>query len=108
LRNWPDPGRRLTTGAKLNQILGGIVKEAVAAEDARIAHSKTVVTESSGAKMLCPKCGGSKKMVQHNYNSSYNPYDMGTLGHGLFEANRDSTSFENCDRCRGTGVVDAR
>jgi uncharacterized repeat protein (TIGR03803 family) len=102
------PGRRRSGAEIVAEIAGGILERAAEADAAHLNHSKSVVAASGGAKMLCPKCGGSKKMVQHDYNSSYNPHRAGTLPGALFENGRNSTSVVNCDRCGGTGVVDAR
>src|ERR1700674_5600937 len=104
-----SPPERRHSGAEIvTEIAGGILERAAEADAAHLNHSKSVVAASGGAKMLCPKCGGSKKMVQHDYNSSSNPYRAGTLPGALFENGRNTTSVVNCDRCGGTGVVDAR
>ncbi|MEO6970891.1 MAG: hypothetical protein ABI217_08350 [Chthoniobacterales bacterium] len=93
---------------KVMRFLNGMSKAAAQADADHVANSKSAVAGSGGRKMLCPKCGGSKKMVQHYYKSGLNPHGWGTLGHALYENGRNSTSIENCDRCGGTGVVDAR
>jgi hypothetical protein len=89
--------------------IGFIDNMAKQARDLDIAHlndSKSVVAASGGRKMLCPKCGGSKKMVRHDSNSNWNPNRSGTLAHSLFENNRNTVTVVDCDKCGGTGVVD--
>jgi hypothetical protein len=95
-----DPG--------IAKIFRPMLQRAAEADAAHIAHSKSVVAASGGAKMLCPKCGGSKKMVLHTYNSGWNPYARSSLPGALYENNRNSTSIVNCDECGGTGVVNER
>ena len=102
------PERRRSGEEIVTEFISGIAKAAAEADAANLADSKSVVAAAAGAKMLCPKCGGSKKMVQHNYDPSWNPHKRGTLEYGLFENGRNTTSVVNCDRCGGTGVVDAR
>ncbi len=86
----------------------GFFQRAAAADETRVNSSKSAAASSYGAKMVCPKCHGSKLMVAHSYNSSYNPYGYGSLEHGLYENGRNQTNFVPCDECGGTGVVDAR
>ena len=90
------------------RFFNGMLKGAAKAEADNVASSKSIVAASGETKRLCPKCGGTKKMVQHTYDSGRNPYAGGTLGHSLHENARDGISIVNCDQCGGTGVVDAR
>jgi hypothetical protein len=79
------------------------------ADHANRVASERVVNASGGAKKLCPKCKGSKKMTVHGYKKDINPYPQGTLLHAAAEGNWSSTtSFAACDECGGTGVVNAR
>jgi len=78
------------------------------ADTASLRDSERVVKASGGAKKLCPKCHGYKRMVVHGYNSRLNPHESDTLSHHMYELNRNSTGIVNCDECGGTGVVDAR
>jgi hypothetical protein len=79
------------------------------ADHANRAASERVVNASGGAKKLCPKCGGYKRITVHGYKKDINPYPRGTLLHAAAEGNWSSTtSFAACDQCGGTGVVNAR
>lgn len=79
------------------------------ADHARRADSERVVNASGGAKMLCPKCKGYKTMTVHGYKKDINPYPLGHPFHAAGEGNWSSTiSIVPCDKCGGTGVVDAR
>ena len=101
----PDiPGVDQRTMRFFNGMFNAVAK----GEADTIANSKSIVAASGGTKMLCPKCGGCRTMVQHTYDSRYNPYRNGTLPNSLYEMNRESTRLVNCDKCGGTGVVDAR
>jgi len=102
------PKFRPSAGDIISEIVSDRIQRAAEAEAGRLNHSKRVVAESGGAKMLCPKCDGYKKMVQHDYDYSLNPHAGGTLAHAYFEIGRESTNIVNCDRCGGTGVVNAR
>lgn len=73
------PERRRSGEEIVTEFISGIAKAAAEADAANLADSKSVVAAAAGAKMLCPKCGGSKKMVQHNYDPSWNPHKRGTL-----------------------------
>lgn len=86
----------------------GIMRALAEADAANLADSKKVVAASGGTKMLCPRCGGAKKIVQHNHNSDVNPHDPGTLGNSLYDMRRDTTDVVTCDLCDGTGVIDAK
>ncbi|MEP7015032.1 MAG: hypothetical protein ABI925_06310 [Verrucomicrobiota bacterium] len=90
------------------RFFNGMFKDAAKAENDNIASSKRIVAASGETKRLCPKCGGTKKMVQHTYDSGGNPYAHGTLGHSLRENGREGINIVNCDNCGGTGVVNAR
>jgi chemotaxis protein histidine kinase CheA len=94
--------------ANAMRFFNGMLKGAAKAEADNVASSKRIVAASGETKRLCPKCGGTKKMVQHTYNSGPNPYRAGTLGNALHENGRDGVNIVNCDECGGTGVVDAR
>ena len=93
---------------KVMRFFDGFYKRAAAADASRVNESKSVVAASGGTKMLCPKCHGSQLMVTHAHDYAVNPHDWGTLEHSLFENAREKTNFVSCDRCGGTGVVDAR
>ena len=93
---------------KVRRFFDGFYQRAAAADVSRINNSKSVVAASGGTKMLCPKCHGSQLMVTHGHDYSVNPHGWGTLEHSLFENAREKTNFVSCDRCGGTGVVDAR
>ena len=62
------------------RFFNGMLKGAAKAEADNVASSKSIVAASGETKMLCPKCGGTKKMVQHTYDSGQNPYAPGHLG----------------------------
>jgi hypothetical protein len=93
---------------KVLRFFDGFMKRAADADASRVANSKSRVAASGSTKMLCPKCHGSQLMVTHDYDSSVNPHAWGTLESGLYENGREKINFVNCDRCGGTGVVDAR
>jgi hypothetical protein len=70
------------------------------ADHANRVASERVVNASGGAKKLCPKCKGYKRMVVHGYKKDINPYPRGTLLHAAAEGNWSSTtSFAACDEC---------
>jgi predicted RNA-binding Zn-ribbon protein involved in translation (DUF1610 family) len=106
----PEMGQGPSIGQQIIGLLGDYMKRAEEADAAAIADSKSIVAASGGAKMLCPRCGGSKLILRKTYDSSSNPYDTETQfwDHLHFEQNRDQVDVVKCPECGGTGVVNAR
>ena len=96
----------------------GLAMEAKEQHDAAIQEEELqkLIAASGGAKVLCPKCNGRKRVLRIKTDLvSTNPYVQGTQAWkdyeetlpGLPKTKLQSTEYyEKCDRCDGKGWVD--